>query len=115
MWFDAEANFKCLSYTDSIDFYLEKVKDLGFTHAILDVRPITGEVLYKSDFAPQMKDWDGFVRPDFEFVDYFIEKAHELGLEVHASFNVFVGGHNFFDRGITYTTHRMGFDGLHSR
>jgi uncharacterized lipoprotein YddW (UPF0748 family) len=105
MWFDAEANFKCLSYTDSIDYYLEKIKSLGFTHAVLDVRPITGEVLYKSNFAPQMKDWDGFVRPDFEFVEYFIEKAHKLGLEVHASLNVFVGGHNFFDRGITYTNH----------
>lgn len=105
MWFDAEANFKRLSYSDSIDFYLEKIKSLGFTHAVLDIRPITGEVLYKSAYAPQMKEWDGFVRPDFDFVGYFIKKAHQLGLQVHASFNIFVGGHNFFDRGIIYTDH----------
>jgi len=105
MWFDATANFKRLSYPDSIDYYLDKIKKLGFTHAILDVRPISGEVLYKSQFAPQMKEWKGFNRPDFDFVEYFITKAHQLGLQVHASFNVFVGGHNFYDRGITYTTH----------
>ncbi len=105
MWFDATANFKRLSYPDSIDYYLDKIKKLGFTHAILDVRPISGEVLYKSQFAPQMKEWKGFNRPDFDFANYFITKAHQLGLQVHASFNVFVGGHNFYDRGIIYTTH----------
>lgn len=105
MWFDGEANFKTLSYKDSIDFYLEKIKKLGFTHAVLDVRPITGEVFYKSKFAPQMKEWDGFTRPDFDFVGYFVKKAHSLGLQVHASFNVFVAGHNFFDRGVVYSGH----------
>ena len=104
MWFDAEANFKRFSNPDSIDFYLEKIKNIGFTDAVIDIRPITGEVLYKSKFAPQMKEWDGFVRPDFDYLGHFITKAHELGLKVHASLNVFVGGHNFFDRGQTYTT-----------
>ena len=104
MWFDAEANFERFSYPDSIDFYLEKIKNIGFTHAVVDIRPITGEVLYKSDYAPQMTNWDGFERPDFDYLGHFIKKAHELGLEVHASMNTFVGGHNFFDRGQTYMT-----------
>ncbi|MCS2517758.1 hypothetical protein NXW37_29700 [Bacteroides thetaiotaomicron] len=42
MWFDAEANFERFSNPDSIDYYLTKIKSLGFTHAIVDVRPITG-------------------------------------------------------------------------
>ncbi len=104
MWFDAEANFKRFSYPDSIDFYLEKIKNIGFTDAVVDIRPITGEVLYKSDYAPQMNEWDGFVRPDFDYLGHFIKKAHELGLRVQASMNTFVGGHNFFDRGQVYTT-----------
>ena len=29
MWFDAEANFQRFSNPDSIDYYLEKVHDLG--------------------------------------------------------------------------------------
>ena len=43
MWFDAEANFERFSHKDSIDYYLEKIKSVGFTHAIVDIRPITGE------------------------------------------------------------------------
>lgn len=104
MWFDAEANFERFSSPDSIDFYLEKIKKIGFTDAVVDIRPITGEVLYKSEFAPQMKEWGGFKRPDFDYLGHFISKAHQLGLKVHASLNVFVGGHNFFNRGQTYTT-----------
>lgn len=105
MWFDAEANFERFSYTDSIDFYLEKIKDIGFTDAVVDIRPITGEVLYESAFAPQMKEWDGFGRPGFDYLGYFIRKGHELGLKVHASLNTFVGGHNFYDRGQVYSDH----------
>lgn len=106
MWFDATANFQRLSYTDSIDYYLGKIKDLGFTHAVVDIRPITGEVLYESKIAPQLKEWEGFTRSDFDFLGYFIKKAHQLGLEVHASLNVFVGGNNYLDRGLVYSGHQ---------
>ena len=105
MWIDAEANFERFSHKDSIDYYLNKIKTLGFTHAIVDIRPITGEVLYKSDFAPQMKEWKGAKAGDFDYLGYFIKKGHELGLEVHASLNVFCAGHNYFDRGMVYSGH----------
>ncbi len=105
MWFDATGNFDRLSYKDTIDFYLKKIKDLGFTHAVVDIRPISGEVLYNSKIAPVMKEWKGFTRPDFDFLGYFIEAGHKLGLEVHASLNVFVGGHNYMDRGQVYSGH----------
>ena len=89
MWIDAEANFERFSHKDSIDYYLEKIKSLGFTHAVVDIRPITGEVLYKSEYAPQMKEWKGAKAGDFDYLGYFIKKGHELGLEIHASLNVF--------------------------
>lgn len=62
MWFDATANFAMLSHPDSIDYYLEKIKSIGFTHAVVDIRPITGEVLYESALAPRMIEWKGFTR-----------------------------------------------------
>lgn len=105
MWFDAEANFERFSSPDSIDYYLHKIKTLGFTHAIVDVRPITGELLYDSRLAPKMREWMGARRPDFDYLGYFIQKGHQLGLQIHASLNVFVGGHNYYDRGQTYTDH----------
>lgn len=75
MWFDAEANFERFSHKDSIDYYLEKIKSVGFTHAIVDIRPITGEVLYQSQFAPQMKEWKGAKAGNFDYLQYFIKKG----------------------------------------
>lgn len=103
LWFDATANFERLSYPDSIQFYLKKAKETGFTDVVLDLKPITGEVLYQSEFALQMKEWNGFYRnSQFDFPAYFISEAKKLGLNVYASINVFVAGHNFFDRGLVY-------------
>ena len=56
MWFDAEANFRRFSNTDTIDYYLSKIKSLGFTHAVVCLRPITGEVLFESKIAPIHKE-----------------------------------------------------------
>lgn len=105
MWFDATANFERFSHKDSIDFYLQKIKDLGFTHAVVDIRPISGEVLYDSKIAPKMTEWDGAKGADFDFLGYFIEKSHSLGMEVHASLNVFSAGHNYINRGQVYDGH----------
>jgi hypothetical protein len=52
MWFDCEANYETLSHPDSIKFYLEKCKGLGFENVVVDVKSIMGEVLYDSEIAP---------------------------------------------------------------
>ncbi len=106
MWFDCEANYERLSSKDSIVFYLKKVKSIGFTDVVIDVKSIMGEVLYKSKIAPYMGEWEGHYRSeDFDMLKIFIEQGHKLGLKVHASLNVFAGGHNFFNRGIIYKQH----------
>ncbi|MCH4147821.1 MAG: family 10 glycosylhydrolase [Prevotella sp.] len=105
MWFDGEANFARFSHPDSIDYYLKKCHDLGFTDVVVDVRPITGEVFFKSSHAPMMKDWKGVARPDFDYLGRFIQTAHQLGMRVQASLNCFVAGHNYFNRGLIYSHH----------
>jgi uncharacterized lipoprotein YddW (UPF0748 family) len=105
MWFDAEANFSRFSNKDSIDYYLEKVANLGFTHAVVCIRPISGEVLYDSKIAPRMTKWLGDEEIHFDYLGHFIQKAHALGMEVHASLNIFVAGHNYYDRGLVYSGH----------
>ena len=103
MWFDCEANYATLSHPDSIQFYLAKCKELGFGNVVVDVKSIMGEVLYDSEIAPYMGDWEGVERPrDYDMLGYFIEYGHEMGLKVFGSLNVFAGGHNYFDRGIVY-------------
>jgi Domain of unknown function/Glycosyl hydrolase-like 10 len=107
LWFDAEANFERFNTSDSIRFYLDKSKSIGITDIVLDVKPITGEVLYDSKLAPKMTDWKGFKRTsDYsDYVQFFIDESHRRGLKIHASQNVFCEGHNFFNRGVVYTTH----------
>lgn len=107
IYFDATANFNRFTYKDSISYYLHKVKDAGITDVVIDVKPITGEVLYPSEIAPVMEAWEGEYDSgkkdlSWDMLSTFIEEGHQLGLLVHASTNVFVGGHNFFDRGLVY-------------
>jgi len=103
IWFDAAANFARLSYADSISYYLEKIKKLGFTDAVIDVKPISGETLFKNGTAPLLTEWEGNKRSaDFDFLNIFISEAHKRNIKVHASLNIFVEGHNFIDRGAVY-------------
>jgi len=104
LWFDATANFERFASADSIEFYLDKCVEAGVTDIIIDMRPISGHVLYKSEIAPFLREWRGVERdPDFDFLGCFIEEGHKRNFKVHAALNIFVGGHNFFDSGIVYT------------
>jgi uncharacterized lipoprotein YddW (UPF0748 family) len=106
LWMDATANFARLSTIDSVKYYLQKCKEVGVTDIVIDVKPITGEVLYESKIAPVMHEWKGFTRnKNFDFLETAIEEGHTLNLKVHASINVFSGGHSQFKRGIIYNNH----------
>lgn len=103
MWIDATANIERFNNKDTIDYYLEKVKDLGFTDIVVDVRPISGHLLYESDYAPLLTEWNGKeINYTFDYLGYYIEKAHMLGMKVQASLNTFVAGHNYMDEGPIY-------------
>jgi len=103
LWFDATANFQRLSFKDSICSYIDKAKQVGFTDLVVDVKPITGEVLFTSYIAPQMTEWNNFHRDSlFDFLQFFIDESHKRNLRIHASLNIFAAGHNFFNRGVVY-------------
>ena len=103
MWFDCEANYSTLSHPDSIKFYLKKCKDIGFDNVVVDMKSIMGTVLYESEIAPYMNEWEGVSRDrNYDMMRYFIDYGHQLDMNVFASLNIFAGGHNFFDKGIIY-------------
>lgn len=103
MWIDATANIHRFNNKDTIDHYLQKLSDLGFTDVVVDIRPISGHVLYDSEYAPKLTEWNGQpITYTFDYLGYFIEKAHKLNMQVQASMNTFVAGHNYVDRGIIY-------------
>ncbi len=103
IWFDAVANFERLTSKDSIDHYLRKIKQTGFSDVVIDIKPITGEVLFDSKIAPMMNEWEGISKKEnFDLLSYFITVGNKLKLRIHASLNIFVEGHNFYNRGLVF-------------
>ncbi len=104
LWVDGSANFASLSDPDKISEVLDKAVDSGIDLIILDIKLITGEVLYSSQYAPQVVEWKGDHRdPKMKYSQIFIEEAHERGLEIHASINVFSEGWKTKNRGVVYS------------
>lgn len=72
------------------DMILEEVEENGFNTVFLQVRPCS-DAFYKSELYPWSKYLTGQqgAAPDSEFdpLDYWVEKAHERGLELHAWLN----------------------------
>lgn len=106
MWLDCEANFQRLSTPDSVQYYAQRLKDAGITDLVVDAKSIMGEVVYKSQIAPYMGEWNGHSRSaDYDLLREVTNAGHRIGLRVHASLNIFAGGHNFKKRGIIYNEH----------
>lgn len=103
VWIDASANFRYYANDkDAIASDLKKIKAVGFTDVIVDVRPTEGSVLFNSKVSPQVRRlaaWvDGkykFVNrtADFDYLQTFIDAGHEAGLRVNAAMNTFVCGY----------------------
>lgn len=93
LWIDAAANFRRMSVRDSVDYYLDKAVEAGFNRIVVDVRPVEGEALFRSDVVPPMLELDG-VRPerDWDYLQYFVEAAHARGMKITAGTTLFPVG-----------------------
>lgn len=112
IWVDASANFP--DFADSKENILRDLtlaKNAGFTDVVVDVRPTSGDVLFKTDAGTQVK-WLGAWLPGgytkiertatWDYLQAFIDAGHGLGLKIHAGVNTFSGGN----------TTSLGSDGL---
>lgn len=102
LWIEGSANFlRFADNRDNITRDLKKVKDVGFTDIVLDVRPAMGDVLFRTDKCEQVKRLPGWLGKEYgmytrkqtwDYLQAFIDEGHKLGLRVNAGFNTFVGG-----------------------
>lgn len=104
IWIDAAANFP--DFANSKENILRDItlaKEAGFTDIVVDVRPTTGDILYKSGVSgvepvKWLGAWVNGVYSKVErsetwdYLQVFIDEGHKLGLRVHAGFNTMVGG-----------------------
>lgn len=102
VWIEVGANFnQYANSTDNIAADCQRLADGGFTHLVVEVRPTSGDVLFASRVAPQLKE-EALWRPgglqyvpreaDFDYLQEFIDAGHAAGLKVLAGVNVMVGG-----------------------
>ena len=85
---------------------MEKIQKAGFTDIIVDLKPISGEVLYKSALARQALEWKGQRREaDFDYPAEMIAEARKRNLGVLVAMNVFSEGWKNARRGSIYTDH----------
>lgn len=103
LWMCSEANFKRFATQDSITYYLEKAKETGFNQVVVDVKPIQGKVLYRSEYLPYLTNVDTVeIVRDWDYLQYFVDEAHRLGLKIVASACVFPAGSPWWHRGLVY-------------
>jgi len=106
LWIDATANFSRLNSKKSIITILDKIVEAGVDGIIVDVKPISGEVLYPSGIAPQLLTWKGFTRDkDFNYLGTILPEAHNRGLKTYIAINVFSEGWKEHRCGPVYWDH----------
>ncbi|GIP31545.1 family 10 glycosylhydrolase [Paenibacillus sp. J2TS4] len=106
LWVDQGSNAVSFQTSQSVRDMLDKAKDAGVTDVLLDVKGVEGFASYqRNDLTgrPYVSEMTAPTRaganPDLDLLEEFIRHGHELGLKVHAAFNVFAEGsfaHNEF-------------------
>ncbi len=100
VWFDAEANLWELSTRDGVAETVARCAAAHINTIIVDVKPLSGLVLYNSSLAPRLTECDGRAYPpDHDLLQTVIEEGHKSGIAVHASIDVFSEGSQKYGAG----------------
>ncbi|RYG88566.1 hypothetical protein EON77_00440, partial [bacterium] len=100
LWIDATANIERYNTEPKIIALVEQIARAGFNTIVLDVKPISGETIYPSQYAPKLKEWKGKTLPvEFDPVTIFAREAKARALTLFGSMNAFADGHRLFNAG----------------
>lgn len=102
MWIDATANIDRIFTMEGVRDVVAHCKKANITTMVVDVKPVSGQVIFASKLAERMREWRGKSYPDFDILKAFVDEGHKAGMEVDASFNVFGEGHKYFNVGLAY-------------
>ena len=103
MWMDGTANLGRLNSAEKVAQIFDKCVDSGVNVVVVDVKPLSGHVLYKSAHAPKLTEWKGETSPaDYDLLATAVAEARKRGLQIYANINVFSNGHKLFKTGPIY-------------
>jgi len=102
LWVDATANIERITTREGIADIVARAKKAHITTLVVDVKPVSGQVLFNSKIAEPLVEWKGKNYPRFDVLAAFIEEGHRAGIEIAASLNVFSEGHKHHRTGLAY-------------
>ncbi len=104
LWIDATANIERYNTEEKIVALVKSIQDVGFNTIIYDVKPISGQVVYRSTIAPKLTEWKGRQLPaDFDPLAIFTREARKDGITLCVSLNAFSEGHQIMHSGPAYS------------
>jgi hypothetical protein len=104
IWVDATANVEKINSEEKIVGLVAQIKRAGFNTIVLDVKPISGQTLYPSQYAPRLTEWKGqhVLDASFDPLRIMAREAKSNGLSILVSLNAFSEGHQLFHSGPGY-------------
>ena len=103
MWLDGTANLERLSTRKGVAAVFDHCVRANINTIVVDVKPLSGHVLYESKHAPKLKEWKGFRYPvGYDLLRASLDEGHKRGLKVYANINVFSDGHKLMNSGPLY-------------
>jgi len=103
MWLDGTANLERLSTRAGVSSILDKCARANINTIVVDVKPLSGHVLYESKYAPKLKEWKGFRYPvGYDLLRTTLDEGKKRGLKIYANINVFSDGHKLMNSGPIY-------------
>lgn len=99
LWVDQGTNIFKLQTAENVRDMLTKAKDAGVTAVALDVKGVEGFANYKKNDLtgrPHISLMTAPTRaganPNLDMLEEFVKYGHQLGIRIHAAFNVFAEG-----------------------
>lgn len=99
LWIDATANVERYNSVEKIVALVARIKTAGFNTIVLDVKPLSSEMVYPSKFAPKLTEWKGKILGDFDPLGPMCTEARKNQLSIFVSMNAFCDGHRLVNRG----------------
>ena len=89
LWISTSVNFSRLKSKSNIKHFMDLVEEAGFNEIIVEVKTMQGKALYFSDILEYQTEANGVtVNRDWDYLQYFIDQAHERGMTVLAASTV---------------------------
>lgn len=92
LWVEINANRERICRKESFSNILDKCESHGVDVVILEVKNLTGGVLYQTKFAPHLGCFDRNFSKEMDYLSMYLEESRRKNLKIYPAVNVFTEG-----------------------